>query len=58
MGHFFFWQRAKDWIALMSIVNTRRRNGAAPPRCLSREVWLWMIVQRWGRSLETSVIKL
>jgi hypothetical protein len=48
----------RRWIALMSIVNTRRRNGAAPPRCLSREVWLWMIVQRWGRSLETSVIKL
>jgi hypothetical protein len=43
--------------ALMSLVKRRRCDIPASPR-FPREVFDAMIVQRWGRSLETSVIKL
>jgi hypothetical protein len=44
-------------IALMSLVKPRGCNMPASPR-FPREGFDAMIVQRWGHSLETSVIKL
>jgi hypothetical protein len=44
-------------LALMSLVKPRGCNMPASPR-FPREGFDAMIVQRWGHSLETSVIKL